>query len=314
MLKEIDLPKSEIEPLAEGLANVFFQRHDLYARQMEDGSYLCIRKPLKTWHLKQHLAGELTLGAYVLDADSQANYIVIDADDKSELVTLAFMAAQLAEDDVPSYLETSRRGGHLWLFFERSVTGQQARTFGLGLLQKFGLEGIELFPKQTKLQNGPGSLIRLPFGVHRKSGERYGFITFDGHPLAPTLAAQVQLLSSPQNVPLAALQDYQQHAAKRPGKPVFQPVETSEGTLSQRIKASVTVLDFVSQYVELAPNGRGRCPFHDDHHASFSVNADQNYWHCFSGCGGGSIIDFWMKHKDCDFTAAVRELAGMLLK
>ncbi len=206
---------------------------------MDDGSYLCIRKPLKTWHLKQHLAGELTLGAYVLNADSRANYIVIDADDNAELVTLTFMAAQLAAEDVPSYLETSRRGGHLWLFFERSVTGQQARSFGLGLLQKYGLEGIELFPKQTKLKNGPGSLIRLPFGVHRKSGERYGFITFDGHPLAPTLAAQIQLLSSPQTVPFTVFRDYIQHTAKQPGKPVFQPVETPEGTLSQRIKASI---------------------------------------------------------------------------
>jgi len=314
MHKEIDLPKSELEPLAEGLANVFIQRRDLYPKQMDDGSYLCIRKPLKPWHLKQHLAGDLTLGAYALNADSRANYIVIDADDNPELVTLAFMAAQLAVEEVPCYLETSRRGGHLWLFFERSVTGQQARTFGLGLLQKYGLEGIELFPKQTELKNGPGSLIRLPFGVHRKSGERYGFITFDGHPLAPTLEEQIQLLSKPQTVPFTVFRDYLQMTTKQPGKPVFQPVETPEGTLSQRIKASVSVVDFVGQYVELAPNGRGRCPFHDDKHASFSVNDDHNYWHCFAGCGGGSLIDFWIKYQNCDFTAAVRELAGMLLK
>lgn len=314
MHKEVYFPKSELEPLAEGLANVFIQRRDLYSRQIDDGSYLCIRKPLKTWHLKQHLVGELTLGAYVLNTDSRTNYIVIDADDNSELETLTFMAGQLASEDVPSYLETSRRGGHLWLFFERSVTGQQARSFGLGLLQKYGLEGIELFPKQTKLKSGPGSLIRLPFGVHRKSGERYGFITPDGHPLVPTWDAQIRLLSRPQTVPFAAFRDNLHRSAKQPGKPVFQPVETSDGTLSQRIKASISVLDFVSQFVEIAPNGRGRCPFHDDQHASFSVNADQNYWHCFTGCGGGSIIDFWMKHQDCDFTAAVRELAGILLK
>ena len=32
------------------------QRLDLYARQLEDGRYLCIRKPLNDWHLEQHLA------------------------------------------------------------------------------------------------------------------------------------------------------------------------------------------------------------------------------------------------------------------
>lgn len=36
-------------------------------------------------------------------------------------------------------------------------------------------------------------------------------------------------------------------------------------------------------------------------------------WNCFSGCGGGSVIDFWMKMKDCDFSEAVRDLAQILL-
>jgi hypothetical protein len=30
-------------------------------------------------------------------------------------------------------------------------------------------------------------------------------------------------------------------------------------------------------------------------------------------CGGGSVIDFWMKWRGCDFIAAMAELAGMLL-
>ncbi len=53
--------------------------------------------------------------------------------------------------------------------------------------------------------------------------------------------------------------------------------------------------------------------FHDDHHASFGVNDEGNYWHCFAGCGGGSVIDFWMKWRKCDFTTVVRELAKVLL-
>jgi hypothetical protein len=86
--------------------------------------------------------------------------------------------------------------------------------------------------------------------------------------------------------------------------------------ISERIKASVTVLEFVSQYVDLKPTASGAvglCPFHDDHHPSFGVNAEGNYWNCFAGCGGGSVIDFWMKWRKCDFTTAVRELAEMVL-
>jgi DNA primase len=79
----------------------------------------------------------------------------------------------------------------------------------------------------------------------------------------------------------------------------------------------VTVLGFVSEYVDLKPVASGAiglCPFHDDHNPSFGVNAKSNYWHCFAGCGGGSVIDFWMKWREGDFAAAVTELAEMLLR
>lgn len=39
----------------------------------------------------------------------------------------------------------------------------------------------------------------------------------------------------------------------------------------------------------------GKCPFHDDRNASFSVNLEKGVWHCHAGCGGGSIIDFIAK-------------------
>lgn len=315
MNKEIHFPQNELKSLAEGLTEIFIQRRDLYPQQMDDGSYLCIRKQLKTWHLTQHLQGELTLGTYVLDESSMAHFVVFDADDEGEMERLVAMTRILQVHNVPGYLESSRRGGHLWLFLSQPVSGKEARRFGEGLQIAYELEGIEFFPKQANLKTGPGSLVRLPFGVHRKTGQRYGFVTVDGEPLAPTLLEQIQLLSIPQRVPQTVFAAYQNLSTPKPTqKPVFQPAEAPEGTLSDRIKASITVRDFVGQFVELAPNGRGLCPFHDDKKASFSVNAEGNYWYCFAGCGGGSVIDFWIKYQDCDFTPAVRELAEMLLK
>ena len=120
MLKELDLPRTELFPLARDLARVFVMRSDIYPRQMDDGSYVCIRKPLKEWHLVSHLEGRITLGAYVLNRDSQARFIVFDADDKHEYSKLVAMAKRLIREGVPSYLETSRRGGHLWFFFPQA--------------------------------------------------------------------------------------------------------------------------------------------------------------------------------------------------
>ncbi|NOH04966.1 MAG: hypothetical protein HND47_24830 [Chloroflexi bacterium] len=122
------------------------------------------------------------------------------------------------------------------------------------------------------------------------------------------------MLSNPRTVEKTALDEFiSQYKAYIP-KPALVKSEPVGGTLSEQIKRSVTVLDFVGQFVELSPAGRGLCPFHDDHRQSFSVNAEKNYWHCFAGCGGGSIIDFWMKWQDVDFGQAVKELARTLLK
>lgn len=312
MTKESFLPANELEPLAHSLAGTFIQRRDLFAQQLRDGSYICVRQALETAHLAAHLQGKLTLGAYVLDPASRARYIAFDADAEESFAQLFQMAGALQKQGVPAYLEQSRRGEHLWLFLPEPVPGKDARLFGQRLAAQYGLAGIELFPKQSCLSGGPGSLIRLPFGVHRKTGKRYSFYRPDGQPIARTLTEQLYLLSAPKIVPGGFFR--QVTTQPSPTRPESPPVTASESKkpLSERIKESISVRDFVSQFVELDTAGRGLCPFHDDRHKSFSVNAEGNYWHCFAGCGGGSVIDFWMKWKRCDFKAAAHELATLL--
>jgi len=133
---------------------------------------------------------------------------------------------------------------------------------------------------------------------------------------APTVREQIYALRTPVTVPEAAFEACRSFVPPQPVTAVTEPPEGLTGTVSERIKASVTVLEFVSPYVDLKPTASGAiglCPFHDDHHPSFGVNAEGNYWHCFAGCGGGSVIDFWMKWRKCDFATAVRELAEMVL-
>jgi hypothetical protein len=315
MKKEIQISSVELEPLAAGLGQTFIRRWDMYPRQLDTGSYLCIKKPLTQKNILAHLRGDITIGAYLLDPDSRASFIVIDADDEQEYAQVAGMAASLAQRGVPTYLELSRRGGHLWFFFEVPIPGKEARSFGRGMLAAHNLpKEIELYPKQDALRNGPGSLIRLPFGVHRKDGNRYGFVRPSGEPIAPALREQIPMLFNPQTVPAVAFIEFLKLDQPKPQTPDFAPSEAQRDTLSQSIKAAITVQEFVGQYIELTPAGRGHCPFHDDRNRSFSVNAEQNYWHCFAGCGGGSVIDFWMQRQGCDFTTAICELARMLLK
>jgi hypothetical protein len=320
-------PKEELTVPAKALADTFVQRRDLYAKQLDDGSYVSIKKRLRPYHLVAHLRGTMTLGTYLLDKKSAGRFLVLDADDDPDWRRLQALAYALDEMGDTAYLEPSRRGGHLWLFFDDPLPGADIRRFGQGLLDYFGVEEIELFPKQDRLTSGPGSLIRLPFGVHRKSGRRYGFYLPDGQPVAPTLREQIQAFRDPETLsgPLfVRFRDYvpetdRERAQTAPGRPrdAVSPAG-EELSASDRIKQAMPVRQFVLRYVELTPRGIGLCPLHDDHHPSFAVNNEGNYWKCFAGCGGGSVIDFYMLYqqrvmgRECDFSTAVKELAEML--
>lgn len=308
--------KTELSQQVVALGYRFVQRWDMYARQLDDGRYVCIRKPLSLDHIFAHLSGFLTLGGYVLDQKSQARFVVLDADDENGYSRLKFVAGKMSDDDIPSYLEKSRRGGHLWIFLPGAVMGKNVRVFGQGLLQAYDCEDVELFPKQDTSRDGPGSLIRLPFGIHRVSGQRYGFYSVNGVPVAPTLRQQIIALSAPETIPETAFQHFQSVA---PSGTVETPKDISDrpgDDIANRIKTRISVFEFVSHYIELRPTSNGAiglCPFHDDQKPSFSVNAKGNYWKCFAGCGSGSIIDFWMKWQGCDFITAVRQLSDMLI-
>ena len=314
--------KAEVTELVTALGERFIHRWDMYPQQLGDGRYRAVKKPLQQDHLYAHLRGEMTLGAYVLDEQSRSDFLILDADDDPDWRRLQGVAWALKEMDGTTYLERSRRGGHLWLFLDEALSGRDLRQFGRGLLAHFGIENIELFPKQDKLSTGPGSLIRLPFGVHQKSGRRYGFYTTDGEPLAPTLREQIMALRAPETMTEAVFERFRDigiaSQKKTPLIPsptrVPRPLDGGEGKhLSTQIKEAISVRQFVLRYLELTPKGTGLCPFHDDNTASFSVNDENNFWHCFACGEGGSIIDFWMQMQDCDFTTAVRDLRDMLL-
>jgi hypothetical protein len=300
-------------------ANTFLSRMDMYPLQLADGQYVTVRKPLNLNRVESHFRGKLTLGTYALDARSQGRWICLDADDDQGWHEVIGLAHSLANRGIAAYLEQSRRGGHMWLFLS-PLPGKLARQFGMQLLAEHAIAGIELYPKQDVLKTGPGSLVRLPLGIHRKSGHRYHFVHPDGSPIAPTIRQQIALLADPIRVPQAFIEQVLTDipTALSPPSTAFPKVDRQPGKhLSERIKGSISVRDFVSRYVVLDEGGRGFCPFHDDTHKSFGVNDEGNYWHCWAGCGGGSVIDFWMKWReshgqDASFVATITDLAQML--
>ena len=169
----------------------------------------------------------------------------------------------------------------MWLFMAEAIPGRAIWQFGQGLLAHFGIADIELFPKQNKLSTGPGSLIRLPFGVHQKSGRRYGFYTADGEPLAPTLREQIMVLRAPETISETVFERFRDigTAAQKKTRQVpptarfSHPLEGGEGKpLSTQLKEAISVRQFVLRYVELSAKGLGLCPFHDDNVAKLLLH------------------------------------------
>ena len=306
--------------------NLFFPRQDIHALQMEDGSYILQREAVTQALLDAHFRGEVTLGTYALSAGSKANWVALDADNDDEWQAILKLVQGL---NLPLYLEGSRRGGHAWGFFAEKHSGTLARQFGIALMKLAKIEQLEVFPKQEAIGDGIGSLVRLPFGYHRKAkvfgkpGKRFSFYQPDGTPLATSIHEQIQMILDGERLTFLMIETLINLIPDETPKPrrtrqfVTHPVD-SGFPLSERIKDSISVFDFVGQYVDLKPSGRGRCPFHDDTHDSFGVNTHKNYWSCFAGCGGGSVIDFWSQYRqqvlseDGDFVATIRDLAQLL--
>ena len=88
----------ELVPLANALSTRFIQRQRFYARQLDDGAYMLVRRALEEKHLVAHLQGKMTLGAYVLDAQSRGRYMVLDADNELDWRRMQALASVLADE------------------------------------------------------------------------------------------------------------------------------------------------------------------------------------------------------------------------
>lgn len=309
-----DSELKEQDALVRAFMACFVNRTDWYAVQLKDGSYVAMHKPLTSKLIVRHLKGQVTIGIYALNTESQAKWICFDADTDEQGGQLHSLSQRLHGAAVPSYIEDSRRGCHLWLFFSEQLPGRTARAFARALLG--AAEPMEIYPKQDVLDGGPGSLVRLPLGVHRLSLTRHP-IRLGGTMPTQDQRDQLGLFVRPCTVPTAfvatTLADAVAARPLLPSAPTVAPRREATGASTiERIKAAFDIAEFVGEYVQINRAGKGLCPFHDDARASFSVNKERQFWNCFAGCGGGDVIVFWEKLRGIDRRTAIRELAEML--
>jgi hypothetical protein len=179
----------------------------------------------------------------------------------------------LREHHIPSLLEGSRRGAHLWVTCD-PVPGKVMRR---ALKQALGLLAIdtakaEIFPKQSGSAWGVGAL-RMPLMRHPKTGVRY-----------PAYGPADEVINRLSECLLAFDQTHvdRLRAFAGPGD-ALSPIPAPSGPY-RLLRASTgdepKVSALLAMFGLTALPGRSvRCPFHDDRHASLSIaDDDERVW------------------------------------
>ncbi len=192
---------------------LFAGREDVHARQWFSprkgvAGYSPVEEPLTARHVRQHLFGDVTLGVYPIRLDGTCLFFAIDIDLTKSAIEWARRGADEAAEvrsdlaravscvvaycqgiGLPPLLEDSGyKGRHLWFFLEQPERADLLHRFGKVLLQQMesdlpGGVALEFFPRQSRRKGkGYGNLIKVPLGVHRRTGRRGLLLKPDGTP------------------------------------------------------------------------------------------------------------------------------------
>lgn len=206
--------------------SLFSGREGVYARQWlsptGECGYTPIEEPLTPKVAENHILGNHTVGVYPVRLDNTVNFLAFDLDLakfalnraissqrawKQVMAKVHQAACRLldlaAAQDLPAYLEDSGfKGRHVWIFLETPIPAGVAKKCGellAGRLLPLPPEvTLEVFPKQATVRPGSlGNLIKLPLGIHRRTGQRALFVQPDGQPLADQLGFLAQIVRAP---------------------------------------------------------------------------------------------------------------------
>jgi len=243
------------------LAQYFQGREGVYARQWVDRQgrvgYQPVHEPLTLRVLRQHLDGDLTCGVYPVRLDGTVFFAVWDVDINRNVLEKYFRRpdrltelARVAHETavriaarcrtlglVPLLEDSGFKGRHVWVFFSAPVEARIVRAVAerIARLEPIPSElHVDVFPRQDTVEPGQlGSLIKLPLGIHRRTGRRCLFLDPEGHALPDPFRA---LADTPRHPPEALLQAAEQLTVPTPTP---QPVSPEERA-ARELQAAMT--------------------------------------------------------------------------
>lgn len=245
--------------------------------------------------IRRHLEGEITIGLYAINPESQCcKWVAIDADYKNAMEDLLKLQYRLVQDGVQPALEMSRRGGHLWIFLAEPLLAENCRIYIHDVARRLGVpvkgtdlrEGIEVFPKQDSIGSGEfGNAIRGPLGVHRGAARRFFFYGADY-----TIEAQVAYLNRLRKLTQHELQVF--IAGKEKPRSEGAPRERTGASpfRSRATRSEFRILEHVGPLRKVGRNYVTRCPScagagHDWSGDNLAILIeDPRFYRCWAGC------------------------------
>ena len=255
-------PGEELHPQPHHLTaflSLFAGREGVYARQWVsptgESGYTPVHEPLTAKVAENHLLGNHTLGVYPVRLDNSVGFIAFDLDLAKFAVNQALPSQRLFEalmakvhrqacrlldlaaaQDLPAYLEDSGfKGRHVWIFLQEPVPAGVARKcaelLAARLLPLPPEITLEVFPKQAHVKPGSlGNLIKLPLGIHRRTGRRAVFLTPEGTPYGNQLDFLLTVARAPKAAVYRAVQALvarPPRLRRRPSRPPPRPMTWS---------------------------------------------------------------------------------------
>lgn len=200
------------QPFIDFVKSNMVSRRDVYAVQKTNGDYYPVKVQLLNSDFEKHLKGEITVGLYQLAQDNTIKWFVFDIDVKKEYVgefqiheaalkkQVSALKNKINSFGIETQIEFSgRRGYHLWGFFQEPMLASSIRLFLQAIVKEVGIVNkaldVEIFPKQTEIGNdGYGSLVKLPCGVHQLSGNYSRLMDDNFNEMPPESITSVSLI------------------------------------------------------------------------------------------------------------------------
>lgn len=193
------------------MLKLFVGREDIFAKETLDDhrgrKTETDPRPLTENIMKEHLTGKITADTYVQRPNSTVRFIVYDVD-ISKRILLQYgsdseamkgylqkaldqtvrIKTELSHMGIQSYIEYSgSRGYHLWIFLTEWIPTRYANMLNDIIetkVQKDDDVQIDFYPNKTRIKDGRyGQAIKIPYGIHAKSGKRSYFLDEGGHPV-----------------------------------------------------------------------------------------------------------------------------------